>query len=45
MRCKRCDAQLVAAPELDDGDWIIYCTECRAKNLVEIGLQIVAWRP
>jgi DNA-directed RNA polymerase subunit RPC12/RpoP len=44
MRCKHCGAELIAVPEPDAGEWVICCLECGAKNLVEPGLQIVAWR-
>jgi len=44
MTCLRCRAELVPMPEPEAGDWIIRCLECGVKNLVTMGLRIVAWR-
>jgi len=44
MICLRCRAELIPMPEPEAGDWIIRCLECGVKNLVTMGLRIVAWR-
>jgi DNA-directed RNA polymerase subunit RPC12/RpoP len=44
MICLHCRAELIPMPEPEAGDWIIRCLECGVKNLVTIGLHIVAWR-
>lgn len=44
MICKHCGAELIVVPESDEGDWVINCFDCGAKNLIEAGLKIVGWR-
>ena len=39
-----CRAELIPMPEPEAGEWIIRCLECGVKNLVTMGLHIVAWR-
>jgi len=42
--CKNCLTQLMANPEWDDGDWLIRCLVCGARNVLAITIEIVGWR-
>jgi hypothetical protein len=43
MQSKNCN-ELITAPEYAEGEWVIPCLNCGVRNIVVVGLDVVAWR-
>ncbi len=44
LTCRNCLRSLENSPERLEGDWIIRCFHCGAKNMLVATLEIVGWK-
>lgn len=42
--CAHCGQELTGSPEHDQGDWVLPCLACGARNIIVPVFKLVGWR-